>query len=422
MSLESEQSVLGALLRDNGAYDRINNFPVSAFLRDDHRTIYRSMQMMLDAGKSVDLILLAEALDAHGDLERVGGLPYLTSLVQCVNTSANIKYHAKIVQNAAILRNLRASAEEISTACDSKQDPREIAEAAEAKILSVLDTGTERDYVHIGAAVAEAIEWEDSDHTGLKTGLRDLDSLTGGLNNSDLIILAARPAMGKTSLALQIAEHVSKSAPAAVFSLEMSRRQLAGRMLKYHTNMTNRSEAVRHLYGLNMQIDDTPGVTVGHIRSRCRRIKRQHGLSLIVVDYLQLMRGDGDNRNQEIGSISRGLKGMAKEFDVPVIALSQLSRKVEERADKRPVMSDLRESGEIEQDADLILFVYRDEVYDPRSEAAGTAEIISRKNRHGAIGDCRLTFEGQFTRFGDYSGPMIERQEKTAERGFKVGF
>jgi len=178
---------------------------------------------------------------------------------------------------------------------------------------------------------------------------------------------------------------------------------------------------VRHLYSLNMQIDDTPAVSIGHIRSRCRRIKRQHGLSLIVIDYLQLMKGQGDNRTQEIGSISRGLKSIAKEFNVPVIALSQLSRKVEERADRRPVMSDLRDSGEIEQDADLILFVYRDEVYDDTSDAAGTAEIICRKNRNGAIGDCRLTFQGEFTRFGNYDGSRIERSVKRVERGFRVG-
>jgi replicative DNA helicase len=376
---------------------------------------------MLDAGKAVDIILLAEALEARGELERVGGLEYLSTLTQSSNTSANIRHHAKLIHNAAILRNLRSSAEEIALSCDSHDDPRDIAEAAEKKILSVLDINTERDYVHIGQAVAEAVDWEDEPHRGMPTGLRDLDRLTNGFGNSNLVIIAGRPSMGKTSLAMQIAENVSHDHPAAVFSLEMPRREVAGRMLKFHTSQTNRNEAIRHLHGLNMQIDDTPAVSVGHIRSRCRRIKRQHGLSLIVVDYLQLMRGDGDNRNQEIGSISRGLKSIAKEFDVPVIALSQLSRKVEERSDKRPIMSDLRESGEIEQDADLILFVYRDEVYDDNSEARGTAEIICRKNRHGGIGDCRMTFQGEFTRFGNYDGDRIERKVKRVERGFVIG-
>jgi replicative DNA helicase len=409
------------LLRDNGAYDRISDFPGAAFSREDHRIIFSSIQRMLDAGKAVDIILLAEALDAHNELERVGGLEYLSTLTQSSNTSANIRYHAKLVHNAAILRNLRASAEEIALSCDSHDDPREIAEAAEKKILSVLDINTERDYVHIGQAVAEAVDWEDTERVSINTGLRDLDNLTGGFGNGNLIIIGARPSMGKTSLAMQVAESVSREHPAAVFSLEMTRCEVAGRMLKYHSYQMDRSSAISHLHGLNMQIDDTPAVSVGHIRSRCRRIKRQHGLSLIVVDYLQLMRGDGDNRNQEIGSISRGLKSIAKEFDVPVIALSQLSRKVEERSDKRPIMSDLRESGEIEQDADLILFVYREEVYDENSEARGTAEILCRKNRNGGIGDCRLTFRGDYTRFGNYDGDRIERKVRRVERGFTVG-
>lgn len=424
MSIQSEQSLLGALLRDNGAYDRIPSFPASAFIHEDHRTIYRAIQKRLDSGKPVDIILLAEALEAHGELDRVGGLQYLGVLAESVNTSANIRHYAKLIEDAAILRKLRTAAEEISLACDSRLDPKEMAEEAEVKILSVLDRETERDYVHISKAVEEAIEWEDEDHTGLSTGLRDLDRLTGGLVSPDLIIIAGRPSMGKTSLAIQIAESVSKQDPShtAVFSLEMSRRQLAGRMLKYHESMTSRGDAVCHIFGLNMQIDDTPAVTIGHIRSRCRRIKRQHGLSLIVVDYLQLMKGQGNNRNEEIGSLSRGLKEMAKEFGVPVIALSQLSRKLEERSDKRPVMSDLRESGEIEQDADLILMVYRDEVYDDMSEAKGTAEIICRKNRNGAIGDCRLTFQGEYTRFGNYDGPHIARGGgRNVSKSFRIG-
>jgi replicative DNA helicase len=419
MSIESEQSIIGALLHENGSFDRISDLPVNAFIREDHRIIFSGIKRILEDGKPVDVILLADALDVRGELERIGGLAYLGSLT--VNTAKNITHHAKLVFNDSILRNLKASAEEISAACDTRQDPREIAEAAERKILSVLDTSnTDRDSVNIGQAVAEAVDWEDDDHTGLQTGLRDIDRLTGGLGKSNLIILAGRPSMGKTSLAMQAAEHISKNHPAAVFSLEMSRREVAGRMLKYHTNRYDRSSAVAHLHGLNMQIDDTPAVSVHHIRSRCRRIKRLHGLSLIVVDYLQLMRGDGDNRTQEIGSISRGLKSIAKEFDVPVIALSQLSRKVEDRSDKRPILSDLRESGEIEQDADLVLFVYRDEVYHDDSEAKGTAEIICRKNRHGAIGDCRTTFDGNFTRFGDYSGPRIERSVAKVNRGFTV--
>jgi replicative DNA helicase len=227
--------------------------------------------------------------------------------------------------------------------------------------------------------------------------------------------------MGKSSLAMQIAEHVSKTDTVAVFSLEMSKREIGTRMLSFHTANVGRSEAVAHLVGLKMHIDDKPAVTVSHVRSQCRKIKRKHGLSMIVIDYLQLMQGDGDNRNQEIGSISRGLKSLAKEFDVPVVALSQLSRKVEERADKRPMMSDLRDSGEIEQDADLIIFIYRDEVYHPETEFKGLAEILIRKNRNGATGDVTTSFNGSVTRFLDYSGKPILRSvqtRKTQDRGF----
>jgi replicative DNA helicase len=421
MSIQAEQSLIGCLLIDNGSYDRISDFAGSSLIREDHRLIFRSIQKMLEAGKPVDIILLSEALESHGDLDRVGGLQYITELAMGVNTAANIRSYAKLISDAAILRKLLAASEEISVACESRQDPRDIAIVAEQKILSVLDNETERDYVHIGEAIDEAVEWEELGHKGASTGIIELDRLTNGLGKSNLIIIGARPSMGKTALALQIAEHVSKTEPAAVFSLEMSRREVAGRMLKYHTNRADRDEAVRHLYGLKMQIDDTPAVTVGHIRSRCRRIKRKHGLSLIVVDYIQLMRGEGNNRNEAVGSISRGLKSIAKEFDVPVIALSQLSRKVEERGDKRPIMSDLRESGEIEQDADLILFIYRDEVYDENSDARGTAEIWNRKNRNGPVGDCRLTFDGSVTRFGDYTGPHIHKYSKPAvSRGFTV--
>lgn len=419
MSVEAEQSLIGSLLRHNAAYDRISDFSSGDFSRQDHATIYRAIQRMLDAGKAVDIVLLAEAMDAHGDLDRVGGLPYLGTLLESVNTAANVRHYAKLISDAAILRRLRVAAEEISLMCDSRVEPQTLASEAEHKILSVLDRDTARDYVHIGAATIEAMEWEEQDHRGLQMGFRDLDSLTLGLGNSNLVIVAGRPSMGKTSLAMQIAEQVSRDSSVAIFSLEMTRREIAGRMLRYHRQALGDS-AYDHINDLKIHIDDTPAVTVGHILSRCRRIKRQHGLSLIVVDYIQLMRGDGDNRNQEIGSISRGLKGIAKEFDVPVIALSQLSRKVEERSDKRPVMSDLRESGEIEQDADLILFVYRDEVYDDASDAKGTAEIIARKNRNGPVGDCRLTFDGAFTRFGNYDGQRIERGTKRYAKTFTV--
>ena len=260
----------------------------------------------------------------------------------------------------------------------------------------------------------------DQDKSGIKTGLRDLDRLLGGFKKSDLIIVAGRPSMGKSSLTCQIAEHVSNKESVIIFSLEMSKRQIASRFLRYHETKVTKSEAVAHLYSLKLHIDDRPAVTIQHIRSQCRRIKRQHGLSMIVVDYLQLMKGQGDNRNQEIGSLSRGLKGLAKEFDIPVVVLSQLSRKVEERNDKRPIMSDLRESGEIEQDADIILFIFREEVYNQNTPNQGIAEIICRKNRNGSTGSIDTIFDGSTTRFFDFNGERQHVEYVPPKRGFSV--
>jgi len=227
--------------------------------------------------------------------------------------------------------------------------------------------------------------------------------------------------MGKSALSMQIAEHVAKQEPVIIFSLEMSKREVGARLVKYHESRVGKSQAVKHLYDLKLHIDDTSAITLSHIRSQCRKIKRQHGLSMIVVDYLQLMRGTGDNRTQEVGFLSRGLKGIAKDFDIPVVVLSQLNRSLEQRADKRPVMSDLRESGEIEQDADLILFIYRDEVYNQLSDFKGVAEIICRKNRNGAIGEMNAKWTGEVTRFGDYNGESILRVvPKERKRGFTV--
>ena len=256
----------------------------------------------------------------------------------------------------------------------------------------------------------------------IKSGLRDLDELTGGFANGNLVIVAARPSMGKSALCMQIAETASKKHSVAIFSLEMTRREIAARMIKYHRSVMHSDDLVNdHLLRLNMQFDETGSVSLGHIRTMCRRIKRKHGLAMVVIDYLQLMTGEGENRNQEIGAISRGLKSIAKEFDIPVIALSQLSRKVDDRSDRRPIMSDLRDSGEIEQDADMILFIYRDEVYNQDSSAKGTAEIICRKNRNGGVGTRRLTFNGVLTRFGNYDGGEIrENAYKRAKEGFCV--
>ena len=288
--------------------------------------------------------------------------------------------------------------------------------------LSALVDDDQDSFAHIGQAVAEAVDWEDSDHKGLSTGLRDLDELTGGFAKGNLIIVAGRPSQGKSAFSMQIAEHVSNKESVIIFSLEMTKREVASRFLKYHESKVGKSQALHHLHSLKLFIDDKAAITLHHIRAQCRKIKRKQGLSMIVVDYLQLMQGKGDNRVQEIGAISRGLKAIAKEFDIPVVALSQLSRKVEERTDKRPLMSDLRDSGEIEQDADLILFIYRDETYHPDTDLKGLGEVIARKNRNGSTGDIDLKFDGATTRFSDFNGDRMDRGLRVikTDRAFRI--
>ena len=417
--IRSEQAVIGCLLRDNDSFDEITELDVSAFSREDHQIIYKSIVGFLHDGKPVDLILLAEFLEVQGNLDRVGGLPYISELVQSVNTTKNIKAHANSIASASKLQQVKTLLNDLSTAVEQHQDPDEITTKAESGLFNLLENKDTEKLVHIDSAVAEAIDWADEENTGVQTGIRDIDRLISGLNKSNLIILAGRPSMGKSALSMQIAEHVANTGPVVIFSLEMSKREVATRLVNFHEYQVGRAEAVSYFHGLKLFIDDTPAITLSHIRSQCRKIKRKHGLSMIIVDYIQLMRGIGDNRTQEIGAISRGLKGIAKEFDMPVVVLSQLSRKVEERNDKRPVMSDLRDSGEIEQDADVILFVYREEVHNGNSNFKGLAEIICRKNRNGSIGDVTTTFNGSLTRFGDYDGEKVVQMRPVArDRGF----
>ncbi len=420
--IEHEQTVLGCLLRDNDCFDDID-LKTHEFSVGCHRTIYAAICEFLNAGKPVDLILLAEYLDKHGALESVGNLKYIGELVQNASSTRTIKSHAKKISEAHKRRKLKELVSTLSDMVDGREDIDKITEAAEAGLTSLVDGSGEETFSHIKKAVADAIEWEDSDQKGLSTGLRDLDWMTKGFKNSELIIIAGRPSMGKSALAFQIAEHVANKESVIIFSLEMSSRQVASRFMKFHESRVGKSQAISHLYALNLHIEEKPSVTLGHIRSKCREVKRKQGLSMIVVDYLQLMQGEGDNRNQEIGSLSRGLKGLAKEFDIPVVVLSQLSRKVDDRSDKRPLMSDLRESGEIEQDADVILFIYREEVYDKFCEEKGFAEIICRKNRNGSIGEVLTKFSGELTRFTDCNGERILRSVKPtqATRAFEDG-
>lgn len=417
--ISSEQSVIGSILVDNNSFDEIDLIP-EEFLTESHREIFREIALMLAAGRPVDIILLAESMERKGKLEDVGNLPYLGAIAQSCNTPSTIKSHAEIVRKAYRLRKAKALIVDLDQAIEGKTPIDELTEIAERGLYGLLDSESQHDLAHIGEAVAEAIEFEGKDKNGIKTGLRDLDYLLDGFKKSDLIIVAGRPSMGKSTLSMQIAEHVSKTEPVIIFSLEMPRRQVASRFLRYHETKISKPEAVAHLNRLQLHIVDRSALTVQQIKSQCRRVKRKHGLSMIVVDYLQLMQGTGENRNQEIGSLSRGLKGLAKEFDIPVVLLSQLSRKVEERIDKRPIMSDLRESGEIEQDADVILFIYREEVYQPDTQNKAVAEIICRKHRNGATGTAYALFDGNRSRFFNFDGEIKHSEPKKRNRGFSV--
>ena len=437
-SLEAEQSILGGLLLDNEAADKIGDLiSEDDFYSDAHRVIYRHVLGLAADGKPVDVVTLSEALGQVQKLDYVGGLAYLGALVANVPSAANIRHYAQIVRERSILRQLAATAGEIA---DSAFNPlgrnaRMVLDEAEAKVLHIAEQGargqrTFQELKHLLVSAVDRIETlynrdNPSDVTGVATGFADLDKETAGLQPGDLVIVAGRPSMGKTALALNIGEHVAidLKLPVVVFSMEMGASQLAMRMigsvghLDQHKLRTGRlaaddwerlSTALGRLSEAPMLIDETPALNAIEVRSRARRLQKQYGqLGLVIVDYIQLMQAQsaGENRATEISEISRALKALAKELKVPVVALSQLNRSLEQRPNKRPVMSDLRESGAIEQDADVILFIYRDEVYNEDSPDKGTAEIIIGKQRNGPIGTVRLTFLGEHTRFENMARP-----------------
>ena len=431
-SLEAEQSVIGGLLLDNRAWDRINELlTADDFYRREHRLAYDAVSSLCEQGGPADVVTVAEQLGKSNELEIVGGLAYLASLANNTPSAANIVAYANIVRERSILRQLLRAASDIAgtTHQPEGRSTTELLDFAEKRILEISEKGPRRgDYRPIAKLLSEAVDRIDqlfrskSSITGVSTGFADLDEKTSGLQPSDLIIVAGRPSMGKTSLAMNMAENaaVGHKVKVAVFSMEMPGSQLAMRMMSSlgrinaHRMRTGKlddddwprlTSAVSLLNEAPIFIDDTPGITPLELRARARRIKREHGLGLIIIDYLQLMQSGGneENRATEISNITRSLKGLAKELNVPVIALSQLNRSVEQRPDKRPVMSDLRESGAIEQDADVILFVYRDEVYREDSPDKGIAEIIIGKQRNGPIGMVKLTFLGEYTKFENYS-------------------
>ena len=430
-SNEAEQSVLGGLMLDNDAWDKASDLVVEDdFYRRDHRLIFRAVKHLAELGSPFDVVTLAEWLDKLAELENVGGIQYLGTLVSNTPSAANIKSYANIVRERSVLRQLLQVAHRIA---DSAYQPEgrtvsELLDDAEKSVYQIADQGARSNSGFVGmkdllTKAVERIDYlytQDNPITGVPTGFDDFDQKTSGLQRSDLVIVAGRPSMGKTTFAMNIAENaaIKGQVPVAVFSMEMPGEQLAMRMMSslgridQHRVRTGKltdedwprlTSAVSILSEAPIYIDDTPGLTPTELRARARRLAREHGLGLIVIDYLQLMQGSGnvakENRATEISEISRSLKALAKELNVPVVALSQLNRGLEQRTDKRPIMSDLRESGAIEQDADVIVFIYRDEVYNEDSNDKGIAEILIRKQRNGPIGISRLSFLGQFTRF-----------------------
>lgn len=431
-SIEAEQSVLGGLMLDNLAWDKIADLVVEEdFYRQDHRLIFRAIAELSTKNSPFDVVTLSEQLNKTHQLENVGGLANLGMLAKNTPSAANIAAYAKIVRERSVLRQLIQAGNKISESCYQPEgrESEELLDQAETLVFEIAENGArgKRDFTSIKDLLVKAVDridalfQQDNPITGVATGFNEFDDMTSGLQPADLVIVAGRPSMGKTTFAMNIAEHAALKSqlPVAVFSMEMPGEQLAMRLLSslgridQHKLRTGKlddedwprlTSAVGLLAEAKMFIDDTPALTPNELRARARRLAREHGLGLIVIDYLQLMQvhGRSENRTNEISEISRGLKSLAKELNVPVIALSQLNRSLEQRPNKRPVMSDLRESGAIEQDADVITFIYRDEVYNEDSPDKGTAEIIIGKQRNGPIGTCRLTFLGQFTRFENH--------------------
>jgi replicative DNA helicase len=434
-SVEAEQAVLGALLIDGSAWDQVADI-VSAgdFYRPDHRLIYEALAELIAGGRPGDVVTVSEQLERHARLEDAGGLAYLGTLARDTPTAANVRAYASIVRERALLRALIEAGRAITASVfsDDGLSATDLVDRAEARVFEIAEQGTRlgSGAVRVSALLPPLIDKIDEWHTnpdklrGLATGFTDFDKKTGGLRPGDLIIIAGRPSMGKTTLAVNIAEFAAVSpetkASVAIFSMEMPSEQLVTRMLASigHVPLNSirsgrisdddwvRITAATHqLSEAKLFIDESAGLTPTELRARARRIAREHTLGLIVVDYLQLMQvpGTKENRATEIAEISRGLKALAKELQVPVIALSQLNRAVEQRTEKKPVMSDLRESGSLEQDADMILLIYRDEVYNKDTTKKGIAEIDLAKHRNGEIGMFYLTFQGQYTRFVNYA-------------------
>ena len=441
-NLDAEESVLGGILLDTNALDRvIEVMGVEDFYRESHRKIFRAMLSLSDKREPIDLITLADSLRGRGELQDIGGATYLAELVDRVPSAANIANYARIVREKAVMRSLISVSNEISERCYGGQDDIEtFLDDAERLIFDVSEQRIRPAFTKVGDMIMDTVKTVEQLYerkelvTGVPTGFLDLDRITAGLQPSDLVIVGARPSMGKTSFVLNIAQHVALHHKVAVgvFSLEMAKDQLMLRMLcsEARVNLVNVRTgylgerdfprlvmAASRLAEAPIFIDDTPAQNVLEMRAKSRRLKREADVGLIIIDYLQLMRGltAQENRNQELSEISRSLKALAKELNVPIVALSQLNRQVELRGDKKPVMSDIRESGSIEQDADVIMFIYRDEMYNAESQDAGTAEVIISKQRNGPTGMVRLAFRREYTRFDNLA--EAEDMEEVGEAG-----
>lgn len=438
-NIEAEQAVLGAMLIDKEAIAKASEILTSTdFYREAHRVIFNAMLELYNKNEAVDMVTVTEILKRDNKLEDIGGLAYITSLANVVLTAANVKYHADIVAEKSVLRQLvRVSTEIAAMGYEANEDVGTLLDTAESRILEISNRKKKADFTPINDVLMESVQNIEKlinnkgGLTGLPSGFADLDKLTSGLHPSDFIILAARPSMGKTALALNIVQNVALRAhqkiggeprSVAFFSLEMSKEQLVNRMLCAEAGIDSQRLRIGEmgdkdwdaLWGAcdlmskaKIYIDDTAGITVMDMRSRARRLKAEHGLDLIVVDYLQLMQGSGKRNNsgdrqQEVSEISRSLKALARELDVPVLALSQLSRSVEARQVKRPMLSDLRESGSLEQDADIVAFLYREDYYNPETENKHT-ELIIAKHRNGPVDTVNLFFHKQFTKFVGFS-------------------
>jgi replicative DNA helicase len=425
-NLAAEQSVIGSMLLDKNAVIRvIELLSPDSFYRDAHRYIYESILDLFDRGEPVDLVTVTEALRKAGKLDAVGGSVYVTDLINSVPTSANVEHYAKIVEEKSVLRRLiEAGSQVVQTSFSEPEDVDMVLDQAEKAIFDIALKRTREGFHKIDSVIKKVLDKIDSLYgkkeaiTGTPSGYPDLDQLTAGFQNADLIIIAARPSVGKTAFALNIAQLVSikHNIPVAIFSLEMSKEQLAQRMLCSEaevdaqrlktaslsdTGWKKLTRALGKLSEAPLYIDDSASITATEIRAKARRLKIERGLGLVIVDYLQLMRGRGrtENRTQEISDIARSLKTLARELDVPVIALSQLSRAVEQRPDRIPRLSDLRESGEIEQTADLVMFIHREDYYNPQSDRGNIAEIIIAKQRNGPIGSVELVFRKEIAKF-----------------------